>query len=192
MTGVIYGLCDPDTLELRYVGKTTIPTPDRLSQHIQKSEREQGQYLHSWIRQLTRRGTKPSLLVLERDPIDLDEAERRWIREMRATGARLCNLTDGGDGGATFTGKKHTPEAIEKIRTRSHPPHQRQHMSESLKGRSLTSSHREAIGKALAGRKLSQRQRDALLKANLGRVISPETRAKIGAANRGRKRKRAM
>lgn len=158
--GVIYGLCDPDTLELRYVGKTTRDSQVRLKGHLDDARRHPSTRLHYWLRSLTRRGAKPSLLVLERTSSEkpiLDEAERRWIREMRAAGARLCNLTDGGDGFSSG----HTVTATTRRR-----------ISRAMRGKTKSAEHREKIAASLRGRKT--------------KPCSSETRAKISATRKGK------
>ena len=95
---IIYGLIDGNTLELRYVGQT-IKTPEaRLTKHYHSNRNP---HLYNWLR-----STNVNVVVLERDPVDLDEAERRWISDMRAQGALLLNITDGGGG---TLGHQHTP-----------------------------------------------------------------------------------
>jgi hypothetical protein len=89
--GVIYGLCDPDTGEVRYVGKTVGDPKFRLKCHLADRGRSRKA---NWIRSLP---GPPTIRVLEDDPADLDEAERRWIAEL----PNLTNLTAGGDGGDT-------------------------------------------------------------------------------------------
>src|SRR3990167_4391848 len=103
---VIYGLIDGGTLELRYVGKTTHPIENRLRGH--KAGKGPNKHLNRWLA-----STPVNVIVLERDPADLDEAEVRWIREMRERGARLLNILAGGQGWTR--GRKFTPEHRAKI-----------------------------------------------------------------------------
>ena len=72
MTGIIYGLCDPDTGELRYVGQTIQDPQKRLSQHLTAAKRGRKRYrsdypvttlVGTWIRSLPR---PPKMVVLER------------------------------------------------------------------------------------------------------------------------------
>jgi len=107
VNGIIYGLIDGDTLELRYIGQTT-NSHRRFSQHRRawnlKSHRD------NWLR-----ATNWNMIVLERDPPDLNEAEIRWIKGMREQGARLLNVTDGGNGGGTPAGWHHSPETCARL-----------------------------------------------------------------------------
>ena len=97
---LIYVLIDPETGEIRYVGATTTSQKQRLREHINDARRRAKSYVHRWILSLLDRGLEPEMLVIEEVPADGNrvEAERRWIAHYRAEGARLANLTDGGDG----------------------------------------------------------------------------------------------
>ena len=95
-TVAIYGLADPETSELRYVGKTNQPLAYRLSQHISHRVRQRNK-CSSWIRSLQRRGLSPEMFLIEEVPSkDWEEAEQHWIGYFRFVGADLCNLRDGG------------------------------------------------------------------------------------------------
>jgi len=102
--GIIYGLIDGDTMELRYVGQTIGSPEDRLKAHKRKTGNP---HLDNWLR-----STNTNIIVLERDPVDLDAAEMCWIHDMREQGADLINITDGGGG---VLGYQHTASARKKI-----------------------------------------------------------------------------
>ena len=107
----IYALCDPDTQEVRYVGKTK-SIQERYKAHL-TSQSSANTHRKYWIRSLRKQGKKPLIKVLEEvDASIWKERERWWIAEMRQQGARLTNLTDGGEG---TNGYKHTPETKAKI-----------------------------------------------------------------------------
>lgn len=90
----IYGLFDPDTDELRYVGKAK-NAAQRLRTHLLECKRHR-RPIHNWLRALLRAKKTPSLRVLESVPEDQWEAaERRLIAQYRIT-ARLLNVADGG------------------------------------------------------------------------------------------------
>ena len=93
MMGMIYGLIDEDELEVRYVGMTIVSPARRFSVHM--SKRGPNAHLNNWLK-----ATRVGLIVLDEVENDaLGAAEICWIREMRIQGARLLNITDGGDGG---------------------------------------------------------------------------------------------
>lgn len=149
-----YGLVDPRTGCLRYVGKTS-KLDQRLYWHIADSKR----YSHrcaQWVKGLVKLGLLPILVVLE----DGDQ-EVFWIASLRAAGASLLNVSDGGDcvtwtpevrakasasakarggpGPRYWAGKKQPPEMVAK-RTearRGYRPSEatKQKMRESAKAR---------------------------------------------------------
>ena len=94
---LIYGLADPRTGELRYVG--------RSSSGLKRPRESHGRYCQNWVDSLKKQGIIPRVLVLEElDPTtDVDERlnteERKWVAYCRSVGTRLTNLTDGGEKG---------------------------------------------------------------------------------------------
>jgi hypothetical protein len=122
-TTFIYVLIDPETQEIRYVGKAN-NLRGRLSKHLRQTD---DTYKQRWIHDLQSRGLKPVIQAIEEVSIGLwPERERYWIDYYRAQGCHLTNTARGGLGGgpspegraklvAINTGKKHTPEARAKI-----------------------------------------------------------------------------
>jgi GIY-YIG catalytic domain len=111
-TVTIYALRDPRTREVRYVGKAVDPRR-RLQQHLSAFQLSyyRSQKV-SWLKNLLDAGEQPILDVLQIvEAADANRAERQWIAQYRAEGARLTNGTDGGDGGAVTD-----PEAKARIR----------------------------------------------------------------------------
>jgi len=112
--GTIYALADPKTEEIRYVGQTTRSPRTRLGEHLAVAQKPlrrgagSQRRLRAWLRSLQE---KPLLIVLE-ETTDLDDAEQRWIAQLRGDGARLCNMTEGGDGfrGLTDEGRRKQEE----------------------------------------------------------------------------------
>lgn len=87
----IYGLCDRETGELRYIGKARNPAK-RLAGHMRESRRRNTP-LYAWIR----KHGEPRLIIIDAGCADWRESERRHIAEARSAGVRLLNLADGGD-----------------------------------------------------------------------------------------------
>ena len=153
--GFIYALVDPQTSEPRYVGKT-VDLENRFQGHL-KSARQGCLYVHRWIRSLG--SSAPVLHVIERVSVEqLNDRERHWIALLRADGARLTNLTSGGDGWP-----KGQPM-----------PLGRAFHSEESRQRFLDGARRGGLEAARRG---SQK----------GQPKSPETRAKISATLTGRR-----
>lgn len=96
----IYALCDPETGEVRYVGRTD-DIKRRLAIHL-SAARSSGPRTHcaNWIRSLLLQGKEPDVDVLDYVPVDqAHHMEREYIALWRyLIGDRLTNLTDGGDG----------------------------------------------------------------------------------------------
>ncbi len=96
---VIYGLYDPRTDELRYIGKTSTSLEGRLWQHINDAKKGMKTYKSSWIKLLLQFGMEPYIKVLgETTEKAWQEDEKAWIAKAKEEGARLTNLTKGGDG----------------------------------------------------------------------------------------------
>jgi hypothetical protein len=110
----IYGLIDPCSGELRYVGKSVDSAEGRLSDHLSESRRGYRTHRHNWLRQLLAAGLKPDIEVLETHETAeaLVEAERHFIAYFRSVGCRLTNATDGGEG---MLGFKHSAESRRRI-----------------------------------------------------------------------------
>jgi hypothetical protein len=154
---IIYGLVDGHSMELRYVGSTTAPRK-RLSQH-RCARHAHLPGLNRWLR-----STHWKMITLERDPVDLKEAEIRWIREMREGGARLLNISPGGNGWSDESRAK---------------------LSVALKGRSLSAEQRAKISATLTGRPLSPETCAKMSASRMGRRCSAKQRARISASLMG-------
>jgi hypothetical protein len=98
--GYIYGLRDPRSGPIRYVGKTTRPV-ERLCEHISECYRADT-YKNRWLISLLDAGVEPAMDILYFCEVeDLDDHERRLIAEYRVlVGRKLTNGTAGGTGGA--------------------------------------------------------------------------------------------
>jgi hypothetical protein len=170
MTVFIYDLIDPQTLKIRYVGKTINPRERLLNQYNEKSNT----YRCHWIQSLRRKGLCPLQLFLEvlDDNDNWQSREIYWIKHFRDLGYDLVNCTDGGDGVTnisgeskermikTWVGRKHKPETLLKLslasKGRKHDDKWRQYMSNKLKGRIFTTEDRIKLSKGIS--KLGEQQ----------------------------------
>jgi hypothetical protein len=90
----IYGLFDPESDEIRYVGKAN-NAQKRFKTHLLDSKTAK-RPVCLWVQSLIKLGKVPVIRVLETVPAEQWEfAERRLIAEYRKT-AKLLNLADGG------------------------------------------------------------------------------------------------
>lgn len=166
----IYGLCDPDSHELRYVGKTK-HLRNRLTQHLNPNVKS-GEGRARWIKSLLDSGKKPEIFTLEEcQENGWQEAEKFWISYLKSIGCNLVNFSDGGGGnvfydpelrrrlGNSSRGKKRplSKETIAKI-------------SASNKGKIRTPEVREKIRKTLTGRILTGKVLEANRRGALKRV----------------------
>lgn len=93
----IYALCEPETGEIRYVGKAN-NLRRRMKQHLVNYDSEKTPKA-AWLSKLGATGRLPLLRVLEQVPIeDWPRAECDWIATLKAQGCNLTNLKNGGDG----------------------------------------------------------------------------------------------
>jgi hypothetical protein len=94
----VYGLYDPRTDELRYVGKTHGKLNDRLSSHIFES-REHKNKRACWIKSLTKLNLRPVIkLIQETEDYLVDLLEMHYIEYYKSIGCKLTNMQPGGDG----------------------------------------------------------------------------------------------
>jgi len=114
----IYSLTDPITNEVRYIGKTNNPK-DRYSRHLQKcylEKYDKNTYKSNWIKSLLKIGEKPIMdIIQECDSSTVNELEIYWINKFKIDGYKLTNLSDGGEFGVDWNGRKHTNLSKDKI-----------------------------------------------------------------------------
>lgn len=92
----IYGLFDPETDELRYIGKAN-NSAKRLKGHLRDARRRRTP-VYDWINSLAKRGLFPFMRVLSTVSEEhWKHEEKRLIFESRLTAPKLLNLADGGD-----------------------------------------------------------------------------------------------
>lgn len=98
----VYGLIDPITNELRYIGKS-YNVQRRLSEHLEPNQLKLKTHKARWINSLFKKGLKPTFIILENNlnQKNVNEAECFYIEYYKFLGARLTNGTIGGDGGIT-------------------------------------------------------------------------------------------
>jgi hypothetical protein len=110
----VYRLIDPRNNIVKYIGITK-SISERLRKHLSSKSRT---LKNNWIKSLLKKDLKPICQVIDYSFTreDVNIKEKYWIIKHKEWGFDLLNMTDGGDGGNTFQGKKHTIETIQKIR----------------------------------------------------------------------------
>lgn len=165
-TFFIYGLIDPTTNELRYIGKSINPIV-RLRKHI--SEKDKGDtYKNRWLRKLINNKIKPELIILDELSNDWQYWESFYILYFKSLGCKLTNATSGGDAPPLTKGYKHSDESKRK-------------MSVNKKGKPIpwlnnkdkTIEHRENISKSMRGK----------VSPNKGKKYTEEHKIKLSNAS---------
>ena len=175
MDAVVYALIDPrvddDIMCVRYIGKSR-NAKTRLYEHRYQAKKKTNTHLYHWYNKLLSDGVEPVLVVLRNVSKKLSGSwEKAYIKKFFRLGAKLTNLTDGGDG--TF-GHVMSEETKAK-------------MSEAKKGRKLTPEHVAKMSSSRKGKVFSKEHRRKLSEAGKGRAVSKETREKIRQGNKGKK-----
>jgi hypothetical protein len=84
---VVYGLVDPDTHLVRYIGAArTKALKQRFSHHISDAKRHPSKSRKTeWIFGLVLRGLLPELRIMEQcHGWNIEECEQKWIRQLRS------------------------------------------------------------------------------------------------------------
>lgn len=130
---VIYGLIDPRTEMLRYIGKTS-NISNRMRDHY--SFRVPSTHKECWLHDLRELSMKPDIFILEDvDANSWECAERYWIEQFKFMGADLTNGTSGGDGGPPSHDSR--IKISRKMRVVMREPSARERISLSLKESSI-------------------------------------------------------
>lgn len=109
----MYGLYDPITKQLRYVGKTVGPLNKRFNSHISESRRKSISHKQKWIRLLLKANKLPVIKLIRMVEEDKWEYwEKKLIANYKAKGYPLTNNTEGGDG---VTNLIHSEESKQKM-----------------------------------------------------------------------------
>ncbi len=173
----LYGLEDPRTDALRYIGYTGNPAY-RHAQHMTPAKLRGRCHRVNWLTELKTLGLWPVMVILAQrdDRTAIQIAEREAIARFRTEGHDLVNGTPGGDGGPTMLGRKHSAISIAKT-------------AAANRGRKKTLEQRRALSDACMGRNkgvpLSEEHRKKIGEAQRGRTIPPDHRAKVSKANKG-------
>lgn len=192
----VYSLSSTRNGEVRYIGQTTQPLNRRLVQHRNYAKLRRVTAVHKWMVREIEAGFEISIEPLIENAV-LHETEMAVIAQYRSTGARLLNLTDGGEGTIGWHGNKGNkrPDLAEKNRQSKgkpgHPstPETNAKISAAHKGRKRPyMSERNKAMAGLPGHPHTAESKAKISAGNKGKVVSAETRRKISEINTGRKR----
>ena len=89
----IYGLMDPNTMEIRYIGQTCQPLNNRYKKHLNEKGKS---YKCNWIKSLLSNGYTPNLVLIEEceNKEMADFLEKKYIKEYNddPSGTRWVNF----------------------------------------------------------------------------------------------------
>jgi len=165
----IYGLIDPRSDEIRYIGKAN-DVAKRYGEHCRDLRGSTRKI--NWIKKLHKLGLAPRIFVLEEvDDMDWQDAEMFWIDILRGKGISLVN----GDNGGLGSGR-----LLEETRRK---------IGHYWRGRRRSEENRRNLSLAKIGHSVSSetKKRISLGNADKKKRISPETREKMSARMRGNK-----
>lgn len=188
----IYRLRDPETQEIRYIGKANDPD-HRLRKHIEGCKRAKSRK-NSWIISLVNKGLRPVLEIIEKVSVDCwEERECYWIAYYRAQGMSLTNGTDGGDGSKGLNLTEEQRRRYSKASTgRKMPPRSeewKRRQSEAQKRAVRPPCSEETKQKISESHKVRAQSEEARRKrsiARTGTVHSEETKRKMSEDRKGR------
>lgn len=184
----IYALADPDTFEIRYVGKA-VDFKRRYWQHQRPIEVRRNVYRAKWIKSILKRGMRPIPIFLESVTEQTwREAEVRWIASLREQGCRLTNIDRGGEGGTPpeFVSEETRRKLSEAMKGRRPSEEAMRRSREYWTGRKLSAEHIEKLRQSHMGYKRSAESIERQRQAQMGHVVSEETRRKISESNKGK------
>jgi len=137
-TKFIYALNDPNTHEVKYIGKTN-NLKKRLQSHLSNNQLSSATRKNNWIISLLRDNKIPIIELLDEVPEnEIDFYEIFYISLFRSWGFNLLNGTIGGDG-FDWTGRKHDP--ISNLKNRINSPHRKSVAKYDMNGNLLDKYH---------------------------------------------------
>lgn len=179
----IYGLVDPRTNEVRYIGLSSKGFY-RPNQHRYFLDREKT-YKANWLRGLRDVGLAPVIHVLEtvEKRGDLPDVECFWIAQGYSLGWPLTNLTKGGDG--TF-GRKDGPETLARKSAWVRTAETKAKLSASSLGKKMSAEARDKMRLAKLGKKQTSEQIENRIAPLRGAKRDPEVLRKAWATRKAR------
>lgn len=106
MKTYIYILQDPNTQEVKYVGKSISPNRRYYYHANRKAQDYNRRHLSNWLKVLLDSGKKPIMTIIDEAEDDWEELEIYWIAQFKQWGFNLCNHSEGGQGNSYGLGSK--------------------------------------------------------------------------------------
>lgn len=180
MSIYIYGLFDPRTLELRYIGRTK-NIALRLKGHISEAKHinKKDTHKNNWIKQLLNEGLEPAIEILEECTIDTwEQAERGWITDCKKHGVRLVNIARGGEKPPSFN---ELPDLIRE-QVREQWSKTRKGRPSANKGKGWPQEYKDKMSQSLSGSNNPMFGKFGKDHPATGRIVSEETRQRLSDA----------
>jgi hypothetical protein len=159
---VVYALCEPDTEEVRYIGCT-----NNIRLRFGEHSRIRGKgYCQNWLRKLARSDKSPLFRVFccVQTPEEARRVEVALIASFKSRGARLTNMTDGGEGTVGYVKSEET----------------KRKMSLLLKGRPKSQETKDKLSALAKDRLSSPSERDKYSRASKAYYQkNPQARARL-------------
>lgn len=189
-TVFIYGLFDPRNYRLKYIGQAVSPK-NRLARHILHARKGVRSYKDNWIRGLLKHGLEPSLEILEECIKDnCNDIEKVWIKDCKAIGIKLTNMTKGGNGGDTRKGAPQTEETKRKMSLSKMGNIPWNKGKSGYKNRPLSEEAKRKISERQRGKRLGEKrteeQKRKISQTLMGRRVPDEVRKKISESHKGK------
>ena len=194
----VYGLTDPRTHQLRYIGVSKHPEK-RIKSHASAARNGAKPMCSKWIRGLLKIGLSPDMFIIEEsNNLKWMEDESFWIAYFRFIGCNLLNMTSGGEGTMAYThspitreklsksnkGKKRSAEIVAAMRLLKPTEAQRIAISKKLTGRPMPKDISERISITLTGRSRPDDVKKKISDSHKGKKLSAEHIAKVAAHKR--------
>ena len=189
----------------KYYGQTKRDNPwDRIKGHLYKAGKGKKTHLYDAIRKYGAENFKVYWLhykCLTKEKAD--SYEKYYILANDARNPQKgYNMTEGGDGGDTMTGRNHTEETKQKMSNsaigRKHTEESKKQMSEKAKGRKRTDEHNKKIGEANIGKKHTEESKKKMSEAkegsipwNKGKKLSEEHKRNLSIGQQKRRSREA-
>lgn len=162
-TTFIYTLSDPDTLEIRYVGKAN-NIKYRLWSHIHEAKKDsRNQRKCNWIKKLLAQNKMPIIEIVEEVSIESwKSSEIYWIAQFKAWGFRLINMTSGGEAGIISENCKNALKNSKRGHEKGmfkHSEETKSLIKEKRAKQVVTEEHRKRISESMKGKKKSEEHR---------------------------------
>lgn len=187
---VIYGLIDPNTTFLRYIGFTS-NAEKRYKNHHSIRQLKDNTHKNNWIKSLIKNRQQAKMIIIAeyKTAEELPAAEGYWYAFFISHGADLTNdpnfIGIGSRKGKKLS-EKHKKNISKANKGKQKSEEHKKNISESKFGHITTEKAKLNISKSLKGRKCTEEAKQKISKANKGKIKSEETKRKLSESHKGK------